>query len=146
MAGNFWQSSHFQQWVLDPPELFKNRQADLNVLTEDGYQKIMIFFANFIQSLGEQLKLRQQVIATATIYFKRFYSRNSLKCIDPWLMAPTCVFLASKVEEFGVISNTRLISTCQAVVKNKFSHAHPLEYPYRINLVLECEFYLLEMM
>ncbi|VDI33811.1 cyclin C, partial [Mytilus galloprovincialis] len=115
MAGNFWQSSHFQQWVLDPPELFKNRQADLNVLTEDGYQKIMIFFANFIQSLGEQLKLRQQVIATATIYFKRFYSRNSLKCIDPWLMAPTCVFLASKVEEFGVISNTRLISTCQAV-------------------------------
>ena len=146
MAGNFWQSSHFQQWVLDPQDLFKNRQADLNVLSEDEYQKIMIFFANFIQSLGEQLKLRQQVIATATIYFKRFYSRNSLKCIDPWLMAPTCIFLASKVEEFGVISNSRLISTCQAVVKNKFSHAHPLEYPYRINLVLECEFYLLEMM
>ena len=24
--------------------------------------------------------------------------RNSLKCIDPWLMAPTCIFLASKVE------------------------------------------------
>ena len=51
-----------------------------------------------IQTLGELCKVRQQVIATATIYFKRFYARNSLKNIDPLLMAPTCVFLASKVE------------------------------------------------
>jgi len=68
-----------------------------------------------IQILGEQLKLKQQVIATATVYFKRFYARNSLKCIDPLLLSPTCVFLASKVEEFGVISNSRLITTCQTV-------------------------------
>lgn len=32
------------------------------------------------------------------------------------------------------------------LVKNKFSHAYPQEYPYRINSVLECEFFLLEMM
>lgn len=63
------------------------------------------------------MKLRQQVIATATVYFKRFYARNSLKCIDPLLLAPTCLFLASKVEEFGVISNTRLINTCQTASK-----------------------------
>lgn len=31
-------------------------------------------------------------------------------------------------------------------VKTKFSHAYTQEYPYRINNVLECEFYLLEMM
>jgi hypothetical protein len=68
-----------------------------------------------IQVLGEHLKLKQQVIATATVYFKRFYARNSLKCIDPLLLAPTCILLASKVEEFGVISNNRLITTCQSV-------------------------------
>ncbi|KAJ8310581.1 hypothetical protein KUTeg_012446 [Tegillarca granosa] len=138
MAGNFWHSSHYQQWLLDKQDLARERRHDLKVLSEEEYQKIMIFFANFIQSLGEQLKLRQQVIATATVYFKRFYARNSLKCIDPWLMAPTC--------EFGVISNSRLISTCQQVVKNRYSHAYPQEYPYRINVVLECEFYLLEML
>ena len=33
---------------------------------EDEYRKLMILFANVIQSIGEQLKLRQQVIATAT--------------------------------------------------------------------------------
>nr|CAD7393767.1 unnamed protein product [Timema cristinae] len=93
-----------------------------------------------IQILGEQLKLRQQVIATATVFFKRFYARNSLKCIDPLLLAPTCVFLASKVEEFGVISNSRLITT----LKNKFNYAYTQEFPYRTNHILECEFYLLE--
>jgi cyclin C len=65
-----------------------------------------------MQSLGESLKLRQQVISTAIVYFKRFYARNSLKCVDPLLLAPTAIFLASKVEEFGVISNSRLVSTC----------------------------------
>ncbi|XP_071453761.1 cyclin-C [Hetaerina americana] len=144
MAGNFWQSSHFQQWLLDKQDLIRERQHDLGILTEEEYQKIFIFFANFIQVLGEQLKLRQQVIATATVYLKRFYARNSLGCIDPLLLAPTCVFLASKVEEFGVISNSRLISTCQTVVKNKLSYAYTQEFPYRTNHVLECEFYLLE--
>lgn len=144
MAANFWQSSHYQQWILDKQDLVRERQLDLQVLSEEEYQKIFIFFSNFIQVLGEQLKLKQQVIATATVYFKRFYSRNCLKSIDPLLLSPTCVFLASKVEEFGVISNSRLITTCQTVLKNKLSYAYTQEFPYRTNHILECEFYLLE--
>ncbi|KAG0727313.1 Cyclin-C [Chionoecetes opilio] len=144
MAGNFWQSAHYQQWILDSQDLIQERRPDLEVLTEEEYQKVMSFFSNFIQQLGETLKLRQQVIATATTFLKRFYARNSLRCIDPLLLAPTSVFLSSKVEEFGVISNSRLISTCQTVVKNKFSYAYTSEFPYRTNHILECEFYLLE--
>ena len=57
------------------------------------------------------------------------------------------LFQASKVEEFGVISNTRLINTCANIVKNKFSYAYPnQDFPYRPNHILECEFYLLENM
>lgn len=144
MAGNFWQSSHHQQWILDKPDLIRERQYDLQFLTEEEYQKLFIFFANLTQVLGEQLKLRQQVIATSIVYFKRFYARNSLKNIDPLLLVPTCIFLSSKVEEFGVISNNRLITTCQTVIKTKFSYAYPQEFPYRTNHILECEFYLLE--
>ncbi|KAM3603269.1 uncharacterized protein V6R79_019605 [Siganus canaliculatus] len=146
MAGNFWQSSHYLQWVLDKQDLMKERQKDLKFLSEEEYWKLQIFFANVIQALGEHLKLRQQVIATATVYFKRFYARYSLKSIDPVLMAPTCVFLASKVEEFGVVSNTRLISAATSVLKTRFSYAFPKEFPYRMNHILECEFYLLELM
>ena len=83
--------------------LVKAKQIVL-VTIPDDHQKIIIFFAGFIQTLGEQLKLRQQVIATATVFFKRFYALNPLKSIDPLLMAPTCIFLSSKVEEFGMIS------------------------------------------
>lgn len=117
MAGNFWQSSHYQQWLLTKDDLVRDRRYDLQFLTPEEYQKLNIFFANLIQVLGEQLKLRQQVIATATVYFKRFYVRNSFRSIDPLLMAPTCIFLASKVEEFGVISNSRLISTVNLVFR-----------------------------
>lgn len=145
MAGNFWKSSHCTQWILSKMALMRERHSDLQVLSEEEYQKIIIFYASFIQTLGEQLKLRQQVIATATVFFKRFYSQNSLRCIDPLLLAPTAIFLGSKVEEFGVISNTRLINTCSTVIKNKFSYAYPnQEFPYRANNILECEFFLLE--
>ena len=62
MAGNFWQSSHCAQWVLDKVDLARERKGDLEVLTDDEYCKIMIFYSSFIQNLGEQLKLRQQVV------------------------------------------------------------------------------------
>jgi len=146
MAGNFWQSSHWQQWILDRQDLIRDRVEEFKCMTEEEYQKILIFFCNFMQHLGEELKLRQQVIATAIVYFKRFYARNSLKCVDPLLMAPTAIFLASKVEEFGVISNSRLLTTCQQVVKKRFNYAYTHEFPYRTNHILECEFYLLENM
>lgn len=64
MAGNFWKSSHYQQWIVDKSDLIRDRQIDLQHLTEEEYVKVMIFFANFIQVLGETHKLRQQVIAT----------------------------------------------------------------------------------
>ena len=49
MAGNFWQSSHCAQWVLDKVDLNRERSSDLNVLTEEEYNKIMIFYSSFIQ-------------------------------------------------------------------------------------------------
>uniref|UniRef100_A0A3Q2XDS1 Cyclin C n=1 Tax=Hippocampus comes TaxID=109280 RepID=A0A3Q2XDS1_HIPCM len=46
MAGNFWQSSHYLQWVLDKQDLMKERQKDLKILSEEEYWKLQIFFAN----------------------------------------------------------------------------------------------------
>ncbi|KAK2512269.1 Ccnc [Columba guinea] len=151
-----------EEGVLTQPSLAQNNVRKEVILTLytmkssyislfEGIHKLqdavlLLHLQVFIQALGEHLKLRQQVIATATVYFKRFYARYSLKSIDPVLMAPTCVFLASKVEEFGVVSNTRLISAATSVLKTRFSYAFPKEFPYRMNHILECEFYLLELM
>lgn len=35
-----------QQWILDKQDLIRERQLDLQVLSEDEYQKICIFFTN----------------------------------------------------------------------------------------------------
>ena len=34
------------QWLLDKQDLMRERSADLKVLSEEEYQKIIIFFAN----------------------------------------------------------------------------------------------------
>lgn len=62
MAGNFWQSSHYSQWILEKVDLLRERQADFQAMAsadnagEKEYQKVIIFFCNFMQTLGEQLK------------------------------------------------------------------------------------------
>ncbi|TPP67906.1 Cyclin-C [Fasciola gigantica] len=123
MARSYWRGSHYLEWLLDRQDLLVHRVGDLKILgSEEEYQKVMIFFTEVIQAFGKSVEVRQQVIATATVYFKRFYSRNSLSAIDPWLMAPSCLFLASKVEEFGVLSQKNLLASCRNVGKFIFSN------------------------
>ena len=147
MAGNFWESSHCQEWLLDKQEIELGRQKDLQYLTVDDLQKVHIFYTNYIQCLGgEQLKLRQQVISTAIVYYRRFYSRNSLGDVDPLLLCPTCIHLASKVEECGVVSTTQLLMKSRVLIRQKYSGIFKLDYPYKVQQILECEFLLLEML
>lgn len=145
MAGNFWQSSHCQQWILDKQEIELERQRDRKVISNDEIQKLYIFYANFMQTLGETLKFRQQIIATAIVYFKRFYAKNSFSDVDPVLLAPTCLCLASKVEEYGVPSPVKFTVTVANAVKQKYSQTIG-EYKYASNRICECEFLLLEML
>ncbi|KAG5452952.1 Cyclin-C [Clonorchis sinensis] len=149
MARSYWRSSNYLEWLLDRQDVMVHRVGDLKILgSEEDYQKVMLFFGDVIQALGKSVEVRQQVIATATVYFKRFYSRHSLKAIDPWLMAPSCLFLASKVEEFGVLSQKNLLASCRQIIATHYSAYFPdgFGYPYRAQDILECEFILLEAM
>jgi cyclin C len=46
--------------------------------------------------------LRQIPIATANVYFKRFYSKNAICETDPFMVAACCVYVAAKVDETPV--------------------------------------------
>ena len=46
--------------------------------------------------------MRQQVVATAIVYLRRFYTRNSYAETDIPLVAATCVYVAAKAEETPV--------------------------------------------
>jgi len=130
MAASYWKSSQFEQWLFDRQELMSVRLRDISswstnnnslLITEDDYLKILIFYSNIIQYIGEQYKVRQQVIATAIVYLKRFYARYPLKSIDPWLLCPTCLFLAAKVEEFSTLNHQRVCNAAATTYK-KYSH------------------------
>ena len=53
----------------------------------------------FLQESGQKLRLPQLSIATAIVFYHRFYARESYEVYERFQVATTCLFLASKVEE-----------------------------------------------
>jgi len=53
----------------------------------------------FLQDAGMKLRLPQLTIATAVIFFHRFYARYRFREYDRYMIGTTCLFLAGKVEE-----------------------------------------------
>lgn len=49
--------------------------------------------------LGKRLNIRQQAMATAQVYLKRFYLRVEIRRTSPYLIITTAVYLACKMEE-----------------------------------------------
>ncbi|CEJ04958.1 hypothetical protein RMCBS344292_18906 [Rhizopus microsporus] len=138
MAANYWASTQQNHWIQDRWALATSREEDLKYLSEADYVKLRIWFCHLIQKLAKRLQLRQQVIATANVYFKRFYINNSLRSTDPLLVLVTCVYLATKIEECPVHIK---------MVTQEARHAFQAEFngfPYDSSKVAEFEFYLLE--
>ena len=94
------------------------RAEDLQYVDDPEYMDfLLIFFANgeytltryfhnkligigtAISKLGKKLQLRQRVIATATVFFRRFYLKNSYCETDPFLVIAACCYVAAKAEE-----------------------------------------------
>lgn len=55
-----------------------------------------------ISKVGKKLLYRQRVIATATVFFKRFYLKNAYCDTDPFIVATACCYVAGKAEELPV--------------------------------------------
>lgn len=52
-----------------------------------------------ISRLGKRLQVRQQAMATAQLYVRRFYSKVEIRRTNPYLVIATAVYLACKMEE-----------------------------------------------
>ncbi|KEI36484.1 uncharacterized protein L969DRAFT_55005 [Mixia osmundae IAM 14324] len=106
MAANFWLSTHANYWLVDRHLLSASRQEDLRHATPRELGFFAIWLANFCQKLAKRLHLRQQVTATAIVFLRRFYLKNSYlgssRTTDPCLVAATCLYVATKAEETPV--------------------------------------------
>ena len=67
-----------------------------------------------ISKLGKKLGFRQRVTATATVFFRRFYLKNSYCETDPFMVIAACCYVAAKAEESpvhikNVVSEARIL-------------------------------------
>ena len=49
--------------------------------------------------LGKRMAVRQQALATAQVYIRRFYSKVEIRQTNPYLVIATALYLACKMEE-----------------------------------------------
>ena len=52
-----------------------------------------------LAKLGKRMQVRQQALATAQIYMKRFYLKVDIRRTNPYLVVATALYLACKMEE-----------------------------------------------
>ncbi|CAA0832402.1 Cyclin-C1-2 [Striga hermonthica] len=136
MAANFWTSSHYKQ-LLDPDDVDVVHPLDRERgITLEDFKLIKFQMSNYIARLAQNVKVRQRVVATAITYMRRVYARRSMTEYDPRLVAPTCLYLASKAEESTV--QARLLVF---YIKKLYSDE---KYRYEIKEILEMEMKILE--
>eukprot|EP01126_Amoeba_proteus_P021908 TRINITY_DN22278_c0_g1_i1.p1 TRINITY_DN22278_c0_g1~~TRINITY_DN22278_c0_g1_i1.p1 ORF type:complete len:124 (+),score=17.37 TRINITY_DN22278_c0_g1_i1:93-464(+) len=99
MTADFWASQHYKRWIVDRKVVEDAQQKDKQHITELELKKLRIYFVNWLSLLGHRLGLRQRVVATALLYFKRFYLKFNFVEVEPGLVCGTSLYLASKVEE-----------------------------------------------
>ncbi|QSZ36253.1 hypothetical protein DSL72_007379 [Monilinia vaccinii-corymbosi] len=106
MAANYWESSQRKHWQFTREQL-----EDLRSKLEDEDQALVqayplpqlrylsIYFNQQVTRLGKRLGVRQQAMATAQLYIRRFYSKVEIRKTNPYLVVATAVYLACKMEE-----------------------------------------------
>jgi hypothetical protein len=82
-------------WNFNKSDLFCGLSAE-EIKQENAQRKMT---CAFLQDAGMRLRLPQLTIATAVVFFHRFYVRHKFKDYDKNTIASTCLFLAAKVEE-----------------------------------------------
>jgi cyclin-C len=102
LIADLLQNPFSNHWLLDSQSIRSTRTLDYRYCTPRQHASIQIFFSNIIQRVGKRLSLRHIPLATANIFFKRFYLKSALCETDPFLVVSACVYVAAKVEETPV--------------------------------------------
>ncbi|MCJ1311960.1 RNA polymerase II holoenzyme cyclin-like subunit [Agyrium rufum] len=144
MAANYWNSTQFQHWQTTKSALAATRKAleDSEATLVQSYKipdirLLSIFFNNQLLKLASKLKIRQQAVATAQVYIRRFYTKVEIRRTNPYLVITTAMYVACKMEE------------CPHHIKSLASEARALWPDFMLADVFrigECEFFLISEM
>ncbi|KAF5008286.1 hypothetical protein FDECE_5424 [Fusarium decemcellulare] len=106
MSANYWESTQRRFWQFTKDQLTTMRQkleddnAELVRMFPLPQQRhLNIYFNQQLIRLAKRLTIRQQSMATAQVYMKRFYSKVEIRRTNPYLVIATAIYLACKMEE-----------------------------------------------
>ncbi|KAF2230198.1 RNA polymerase II holoenzyme cyclin-like subunit [Viridothelium virens] len=106
MAANYWSSTQRRFWTFTKQEIAEMRenldQSDGNASQQYPLPEtrlLNIYFHQQIVKFGKRLSIRQQALATAQVYLKRYYLKVPVRRTNPYLIIATAFYLACKMEE-----------------------------------------------
>ncbi|KAK1939254.1 Cyclin-C [Phytophthora citrophthora] len=123
-------------------DLRKRNPLDRKHLTDDEIDSIHLANIALLEEIGPRLRVRQIIIYTAIIFYRRFYQTQSFVNFDPHLVVGTVFFLASKVEE-SQLSLTTVASVLHHYTTSGVDEDESM-YTFQDKDILECEFYVIE--
>lgn len=155
MASNYWDSTQAKFWTFTKTELADLRKQlyDANQPIQNKYllpdrRLLNIYIQQNLTKLARRMSLRQQALATAQVYIKRFYLRVEVRKTNPYLIMATAVYLACKMEEcpqhirlmlgeaarqwpeLGVTESSK-IGECEFALISTLSSRLIVHHPYR---------------
>lgn len=131
----FDDSTHAAHWLLSHNQVAEADAA--HAFTKDepmAVFKAKLLYTQYLTSLGRRARVRQRAVATAVVYFRRFYYRFSFLEHDPLLIAPTALWVASKVEECSLQAKMLVSNLAHLGMENN----------YQVHHLLDAEFLLIE--
>ncbi|CAG9956184.1 unnamed protein product [Clonostachys rosea f. rosea IK726] len=144
MSANYWESTQRRHWQFTKEQLESTRQkleeenAELvRMFPLPQIRHLYIYFNQQIIKLSKKISVRQQCIATAQVYLKRFYTKVEIRRTNPYLVVTTAVYLACKMEEAP--QHIRMIVTEARALWSEFISLDTSK-------VGECEFFLISEM
>ena len=102
--------------------------------------------------LGKRMPIRQQAIATAQVYIRRFYIKVPIRQTNPYIVMATALYLACKMEESPqhirvVVGEARAVWSGSEHLPTKPSFADQQDViPLDVSKLGEFEFYLISEM
>ncbi|KAF2018710.1 C/H/G cyclin [Aaosphaeria arxii CBS 175.79] len=106
MASSYWESTQRKFWTFSKQQLNTERRKIedsernlVNMYPLPDRRLLSIYFYHQLSKMARPLGIRQQALATAQVYVRRFYTKVEIRRTNPALVLATSLYLACKMEE-----------------------------------------------
>ncbi|OCL07950.1 C/H/G cyclin [Glonium stellatum] len=165
MAASYWESTQRKFWTFTKQQLALERrkvEESERVLVQQyplpDRRLLSIYFYHQLAKLARPLAVRQQALATAQVYVRRFYTKVEIRRTNPTLVLATALYLACKMEECPQhirmvlaearhcwdmpVNDTSKIGECEFTLISEMNSQLIIHHPYRSLTELQANFQL----